>query len=78
MIINCIGIPTLVIFDSWDNTPTKAFLLSESRCVVGSSKMIRFRLDAHKRLAIPNRKDNAMLTCSPPLKDSKSKTSFLE
>ena len=64
--------------DNCDNIPTNNFFLSASRCVVGSSSIIKFRFDEPNKLAIPNLKANAMLTDSPPLSDFISKTSVFE
>ena len=75
---NCIGVSEFEMFDNWDKTATRDFFLSASRCVVGSSSIIKFRFDAPRRLAIPNLKDNATLTFSPPLSDSKSNSSVFE
>ena len=76
--MNCIDDLSPLIFANCDNTPTNDFLLSLSRCVVGSSNIMKFRLDDPNRCAIPNLKDNAMLTCSPPLSDSNSNMVALE
>ena len=37
------------MFVSWDRTFTSDFLRSESRCVVGSSSIMKLRFDAPRR-----------------------------
>ena len=78
MIMNWIEELTSLMFVRWDRTFTRDFLRSESKCVVGSSRIMKLRFDAPRRSAMPNLSANAMLTCSPPLSDSSSSIVLLE
>ena len=76
--MNCIDELFCLMLVSWDRTFTNDFLRSESRCVVGSSSIMKLRFDEPRRCAMPNLSANAILTCSPPLSDSSSRVVFLE